>query len=176
MPDLESLRNTEMNYEFINLMGGRIDLMNREEKEKARQFVHYMNNRLIFGAFRYGLLQDPGKPDWDRMTSLRKRIGQYEEDGNAEWLVDAGNMALLEYSEGNHAGLWEEDGVADCGDSGVFDRIKSLKYSIAVYESSCNTRYLVDIANLSLLEFLRGDHNDISAQGDHDCRTEAVNS
>ena len=72
------------------------------ESEWSPEFERLMRNRLVMGAFRYGLLNDPRKPQFDRMNSLRKRVEGYEKTGNLEFLVDAANMLLLEFEEGNH--------------------------------------------------------------------------
>jgi hypothetical protein len=70
--------------------------------EWSPQFERYMRNRLAVGAFRYGRLQAPGKPAWDRIAGMEKRIAQYRQTGNTECLVDVANMALLEFFEGRH--------------------------------------------------------------------------
>ena len=80
MPDLASLRQTEW----------------------SDTFEQYMRNRLVFGAVRYGLVGDKGKPRYDRIKSIRQRLDAYEETGNDEHLVDVANMAQLEFIEGIH--------------------------------------------------------------------------
>ena len=79
-PDLESLRKTEWSPRFEQLM----------------------RNRLVIGAFRYGLLNTPNKPVWDRLGSVRRKLVLYEKTGNDELLVDMANMMLLEFEEGQH--------------------------------------------------------------------------
>lgn len=61
-----------------------------------------MRYRLILGAFRYGLLGSKDKPQWDRMSDIKKRIDKYLNDGNLEHLIDIANLCLCEYVEGNH--------------------------------------------------------------------------
>lgn len=70
--------------------------------EWSPTFEKYMRNRLILGAFRYGLLNSPGKETWDRVSSIIKRAELYQQTGNTEYLVDIANMAMLEYEEGKH--------------------------------------------------------------------------
>ena len=72
------------------------------ESEWSPAFEQCMRNRLIMGAFRYGLLRDPGKPQYNRMKSIAQRAAIYEENGNLEILVDIANLALLEFVEGVH--------------------------------------------------------------------------
>lgn len=77
--NVEELRKTEWNTEF-------------EEK---------MRNRLILGAFRYGLLNRQSLkfnvPDY-----IRVKLKRYEETGNLEALVDVANLALVEYTLSEH--------------------------------------------------------------------------
>jgi len=74
--------------------------------EWSPKFEKHMRNRLIFGAYRYGRMGHgkipQGKPTYDRCESIRKRLGFFEKTGNAEWLIDIANMALLIYEEQVH--------------------------------------------------------------------------
>jgi len=79
-PSLESLKKTEWSSKFEQLM----------------------RNRLIVGAFRYGLINEPGKKRYDRTDSIRQRLDLYNETGNAEHLVDIANLCLMEFEEPNH--------------------------------------------------------------------------
>lgn len=65
-------------------------------------FELYMRNRLIIGALRYGLMNAPGKPRYDRVRSMLKRIKLYSDSGNSEHLVDIANEAMLEFAEPSH--------------------------------------------------------------------------
>ena len=74
--------------------------------EWSPRFEQLMRNRLIFGAYRYGRMghgkTPAGKPHYDRCESIRKRLQFFEDTGNAEWLVDIANMALLMFEEKQH--------------------------------------------------------------------------
>jgi hypothetical protein len=70
--------------------------------EWAPDFEQAMRSRLIIGALRYGLLRAAGKPQYNRVKSIHKRIDLYLRTGNLEHLVDVANMALLEFVEGEH--------------------------------------------------------------------------
>jgi hypothetical protein len=70
--------------------------------EWSTKFERLMRNRMIMGAFRYGLLHAPGKQSYDRIASMRRRLQLYDETGNDELLVDIANMCLLEFEEGLH--------------------------------------------------------------------------
>jgi hypothetical protein len=80
MPSLEVLRETEWSTEFERMM----------------------RDALIVGAFRYGRLGEEGKPDYDRLEAMERRVREYQRSGNIECLVDIANFALLEYCEGKH--------------------------------------------------------------------------
>ena len=73
-----------------------------ERSEWSPDFERYMRNRLIMGALRYGLLHAPGKPKYDRIGSIIRRLETYQKDGNLEHLVDAANLCLMEFEEGDH--------------------------------------------------------------------------
>lgn len=72
------------------------------KSEWSPKFEQLMRNRLIMGALRYGLLHAPGKPQYDRIASIVKRLNVYKETGNTEHLVDAANLCLMEFEEGKH--------------------------------------------------------------------------
>lgn len=65
------------------------------------QLIPLMKNRLLIGACRYGLLNDPDKPKWDRLERFNLELSLFYKDNNLEHLVDAMNMLLLEWAEGN---------------------------------------------------------------------------
>lgn len=80
----------------------RYRLQDLEASEWSPEFERLMRNRLIMGALRYGPLNAPGKPAYDRINGAIKRLIQYLRTGNTEALVDVANMALLEFEEGRH--------------------------------------------------------------------------
>lgn len=72
------------------------------KSEWSPKFEQLMRNRLIMGALRYGLLNAPGKPRYDRMSRILDCLIEYKETGNQEFLVDIANLALVEFEEGKH--------------------------------------------------------------------------
>lgn len=66
------------------------------------EFETLMRNRLIMGAFRYGLLRSQKKGEYDLVGSIFKRAEKYRETGNDELLVDIANLALVEFVKGDH--------------------------------------------------------------------------
>jgi hypothetical protein len=67
----------------------------------SNEFERYMRNRMAMGAYRYGLIRDDSAPKWDNVGSLIARALAYLDDGNQEHLVDAANLALIEFVRGN---------------------------------------------------------------------------
>lgn len=80
MPPPESLRETEWFPEFEQLM----------------------RNRLLMGAFRYGLLAKKGEQGYRMFDYLKSKVALYEQTGNLECLVDIANMAGLEFLYPTH--------------------------------------------------------------------------
>jgi hypothetical protein len=72
------------------------------ESEWSPSFERAMRVRLVMGALRHGLIGDPKKPVFDRISSIEKRLKAYKQTGNMEHLVDCANMLLLEFVEGVH--------------------------------------------------------------------------
>jgi hypothetical protein len=65
-------------------------------------FERRMREKLWQGAFRYGRIGAPGKPQYDRVAEIKRRLAAYVLEGNTEFLVDAANLCLLEFEEGKH--------------------------------------------------------------------------
>jgi len=80
MPSLSELQQTEWSIEFEQLM----------------------RNRLIIGAMRYGRMGAKNKPQYDRISSIIKRLHSYINSGNKELLVDVANLAMMEFVECYH--------------------------------------------------------------------------
>ena len=73
-----------------------------KESEWSEDFEKLMRSRLIIGALRYGKIGAANKPQYDRVSSMIKRLSKYQETGNKEFLVDVANICLLEFVECNH--------------------------------------------------------------------------
>lgn len=72
------------------------------QSEWSYEFEELMRNRLIMGAYRYGKLKAPGKPQFDRMAYAIRCLENFRQTGNLEHLVDAANLCLVEFVEGKH--------------------------------------------------------------------------
>lgn len=74
-----------------------LEVSELRKSEWSDEFERLMRNRLLFGAFRYGLLRDSTKPQFDRISSAIARLKMYQEDGNLEHLVDASNLCMAAF-------------------------------------------------------------------------------
>jgi hypothetical protein len=72
----------------------RYSLEELQASEWSSEFETLMRNRLIMGA--------SDKPQYDRINSILKRLNVYRQTGNLELLVDAANLCLCEFVEGQH--------------------------------------------------------------------------
>lgn len=77
--------------------------------EWSEEFEAYMRNRLLVGAYRYGAMNHPGKPGYDRIGAALKRLQEYQQCKNKELLVDVANLCLLEFVEGEGKFLSNDD-------------------------------------------------------------------
>ena len=66
------------------------------------RFIKLMSNRMVKGRYRYGDINDPNQPDFDRIQSAIDRLKMYQETGNAEHLVDASNLEMIEFAVQGH--------------------------------------------------------------------------
>lgn len=73
-----------------------------EQIQWSDLFEKYMRNRLMMGGLRYGVFGQKGKPKYNSIESIKRRIEQYEKTGNTEFLVDVANLCMVEFVEGVH--------------------------------------------------------------------------
>lgn len=79
------------------------DLATLQKTEWSTEFEQYMRNRLIMGAFRYGLMAEKKKRNkYNLLGTVRSKIKKYVETGNKEYLVDIANYCLLEFECNDH--------------------------------------------------------------------------
>uniref|UniRef100_A0A6M3J0X0 Uncharacterized protein n=1 Tax=viral metagenome TaxID=1070528 RepID=A0A6M3J0X0_9ZZZZ len=84
------------------------------ETEWSPNFERLMRNRLILGALRYGRLRAIGKPKWDRVEYIERKLKDYKETKNKECLVDIANLCLCEFIEGDSKVFMPEDNKTQC--------------------------------------------------------------
>jgi hypothetical protein len=82
----------------------RLNMKELVKTQWSHDFECFQRNRLIFGAFRYGVnfqgVKEKGK--YDRMGYVLHKTQIYIETGNLECLVDIANSCMLEFVEGEH--------------------------------------------------------------------------
>jgi hypothetical protein len=79
--------------------------------ERCMEFDQLRINRKIIGAFRYGMIGAHGKPRYDRVSDCIERLRLYQQDHNAEHLVDVANLMELEFVEGDAVVTPTDDGT-----------------------------------------------------------------
>lgn len=70
--------------------------------EWSVDFEILMRNRLVVGAYRYGRMGKMGKPKYDRVSDMIRRLKEFQIDGNKEHLVDVANLSMMEFVETTH--------------------------------------------------------------------------
>lgn len=85
------------------------DLDSLRRSERSPEFERLCANRKVLGALRYGAMGQAGKPRYDRVSDMIRRLEAYRRDRNAEHLCDIANLAELEYVEGDHDGVTARD-------------------------------------------------------------------
>lgn len=75
--------------------------------EWSPRFEQLMRNRLLMGRLRYGPMayKKANAHKYDCPEYAVKKIRDYQQTGNQEFLVDAANMLLLEFELGS--GVWK---------------------------------------------------------------------
>lgn len=69
--------------------------------EYSQQFLQGMLDRMAMGYHRYGLVADT-KDVVDHVSSAITRLRRYAATGNTEFLMDAANMAMIEFMVPRH--------------------------------------------------------------------------
>ena len=67
-----------------------------EESEFSRIFTRGMLNRMLVSFHKYGPVES-GIHKLDCPANARQRLALYEQDGNAEHLIDAANFLMMEF-------------------------------------------------------------------------------
>lgn len=77
------------------------------DRSMSWEFIERMANRMVTGFFRYEN-KPTGRPTYDHISSMIKRLELYKQDGNLEHMVDVANIAMCEYRFPTHADAhWE---------------------------------------------------------------------
>lgn len=70
--------------------------------EFSEVFVQGMKDRMVMSFYKYGYVRDALPHKVDAIASLTDRLRKYAETGNTEFLMDAANLAMMEYMYPRH--------------------------------------------------------------------------
>lgn len=138
---MESLEKTEWSPVFARLMAVQLG------HPIPQDFEQLMRNRLVMGALRYGLLNQRGKRQYDRIAGARKRLSQFKSTLNLECLVDIANMALLEFEEGVRSTRMEDYPLS------TSPTVEGIEEAIRRFETDLNKVDLVNMAATASVVF-----------------------
>lgn len=74
------------------------------ETEWSKEYEVGCRMRMIMGAFRYGRLQKGNFMKYDLVKEIKRRLERYEKSGNLEFLLDCGNVCMLQFMKGKKNG------------------------------------------------------------------------
>ena len=75
-----------------------------KKNQWSQEFEKLRNNRMVMGAFRYGLIEEQDFSTYPLIPETMKRINKYKKDRNLEHLVDAANLLMLAFIHGQRQG------------------------------------------------------------------------
>lgn len=70
--------------------------------EFSDTFVQGMYDRMAVSYFKYGKVADAYPHKVDAIACLKQRLEMYLATGNTEYLMDAGNFAMIEFMRPRH--------------------------------------------------------------------------
>lgn len=68
----------------------------------STKFLQCMLNSMITSHFKYGNVSDCYPKKVSAIKSLKERLKLYERTGNADWLIDVSNFAMIEFMHPAH--------------------------------------------------------------------------
>jgi hypothetical protein len=143
---LDLLRKSEWSPEFERLLRLFVPIWSDE-------FEQLMRGCLLMGALRYGKLNAPGKPQWDRLSAIEHRYEEYRRTWNKMYLVDIANFCLLEFEEG--------EGTLPSLPSPFhinirylvsFYRKSKIKWELLLIAARCMVKFINDVGTLEPTE------------------------
>jgi hypothetical protein len=152
MPSLDSLRRTEWSDDF-------------EEKLKkyyntfeivslvipwSEEFIQLMRNRLVMGAFRYGLMAEQDYSKFDTLSAARNKLELYEKTLNLEFLVDAANNCLLTFVQNKRLGM------NTFGQIRFTHKPNEVRLKYCFYKAKSNNSALLEIARMCMVKYSCG--------------------
>lgn len=89
--------------------------------EYSFKFDEIRKNMMLMSYYKYGKASINYPKNIDAIQSLEKRLKQYKETGNTEFLADIANFAMLEYMFPAHKNAYYKptDSLESCGVVGM---------------------------------------------------------
>ena len=96
----------------------------RIDSEDSPKFHDRMRNAMAVSFHKYGPVREAFPYKVDAIRSLKRRLAMYEQTGNADYLVDIANFAMIEYmlpahekfhdlpTDGGEGRVWHAGGPA----------------------------------------------------------------
>lgn len=71
--------------------------------EFSEFFIDSVRSRVLAAYYAYGPTEAGCPEKTDILATLRKKLEQYEQSGNAEWLIDVAKDAMIEFMYPSHS-------------------------------------------------------------------------
>lgn len=96
LPDIDLLKKTQWSDKFQEFVLRSIDDYGAYKKW-IDELLYYSKNRMVMGAFRYGIIGTQASQSFNHLSSIPKRYKQFYIDHNIEWLADIYNLLMLQW-------------------------------------------------------------------------------
>jgi hypothetical protein len=137
MEDLK--KECDFNENFTNLLA-----------PQNKEFIQLMLNRMIVGYAKYGSWKN-NRVEVDAVKNAHVRIDKYLATGNTEWLTDAANFIMMEFTRPIRANTFYSP-----VDNISVDQATPLEVAgwyLSEYRKTNNQHWLVCAANCLVVEF-----------------------
>lgn len=74
------------------------------KRDYSTEFDSLRQNAIVQSYYKYGWMSESYPELADAFGSLLKRVELYKQTGNADWLVDIANFAMIEFMHPAHKG------------------------------------------------------------------------
>jgi len=162
--EIEEVDVTEWSPRFEFLMKERLLVNLSKDSLLYRRFKGWQKNRLQLGGFRYGFLDSPDKPQYDRLVDIEEnRLVVFAKCLDPRLLADVANFCLLEFVEGNSPARhlpdpslkvnreYVEDLRVKVGSLDLNGKLVLIAKLVKRFRLSQNLAILADIAAIAML-------------------------
>lgn len=148
---VEDVLKTEFNEEFVQQLKPRFTY--------EEEFVQMMRNRMVMSYPKYGPVKENIQGHHtNTLKNIRKRLDLYEETGNTEWLIDVGNMCMIEWWYPQVGTHYVRTGQETVFAEMCMTRLDIIKLCLEDYERIKNSDTMVNICGLCMLEWKNPKH------------------